>query len=150
MNSDSAFFSIDDFFQANKPKELNKADYIHAFFVQKGLPKDIAISLFEFLSPSFYVVDGVILIKKFYSKDEYSRHVQEGANRETIQFWSNLIDLTSIFNCDDFSMVKNFSDKLSYVWNNEIEKIGYDNIAVAKTFLEEDEESVYITIGTPK
>lgn len=149
MSSDNTFFSINSFIEANKTKEVNKADYIHAFFSQQGFSKDIVISLFELVSPSFEVINGVILLKNFYSKDEYDRHVQEGSSREVIQFWSNLLDLTSIFECDDYSIVKDFSDKLAYVWNNKIEEIGYQNVAVAKTFLEEDDESVYITITIP-
>ncbi|MFP1731189.1 hypothetical protein ACLECX_16705 [Lonsdalea quercina] len=149
MNTDNTFFSINAFIEANKTKELNKADYIHAFFSQHGFPKDIIISLFELLSPTFEVVNEVVLLENFYSKDEYNRHLQEGSSRETIQFWSNLLDLTSIFACDDHHMVKDFSDQLAHIWNNKIEAIGYQNFAVAKTFLEEDDDSVYITISMP-
>ncbi|WP_350316244.1 hypothetical protein OHK33_20630 [Pectobacterium aroidearum] len=149
MKTDGDFFSINDFYIANKPKELNKADYIHAFFSQQGFPKDIEISLLDLISPIFEFTDGVLLLKEFHEKNEYNRLIQEKAGKETIQFWSNMIDLTDIFECDDYLKVKDLADGLSYVWNKKIEELGYQNIAVAKTYLEEDDESVYITIAVP-
>lgn len=149
MKAEDAFFSINDFFNANKPKELNKADYIHAFFSQQGLPKDIIISLLDLISPVFEVVDEVLLLKDFYGRDEYNRHVQEKSDKKTIQFWSNMLDLTSIFECENYLIAKSFADDLACIWNKKIEALGYQKIAVAKAYLEEDDESVYITIVMP-
>lgn len=149
MKSVDTFFSMRDFFIANMPRNLNKSDYIHAFFSQHGLPKDVAISLLDLISPDFELQDGVLLLGEFYAKDQYEQHVQNESDKKMIQFWSNILDLTSMFECDEYLVIKDFADGLTFIWNKKIEALGYQDIAVAKAFLDEDDNSVYITISSP-
>ncbi|MCG8707918.1 hypothetical protein JHU04_001116 [Brenneria sp. 4F2] len=149
MKQDDGFYSLSEFVTVNRPLTLNKADYIHAFFSQRGLPIDVTKSLLELVSPIFDEVGEVILLRGYYNQTEYHRHIKDGADRKTIQFWSNMLDLTSMFECKEHHLIKNFADGLVCSWNNMIKSLGYQYIAVAMTFVDEDDSSIYITLSAP-
>ena len=148
MSGDSNFYSLKSFKKDFKSSNLNIADYLHHFFHEHGLPSDVSISLLRLISPFFILRKEILLLRDFYNKREFLDLCAKNRPHDEVIYWSNMIDLTDVFNCEHVYVIKEIADGLVVIWNKKLNELGYQNIAEAICYLDSD-ECVYITLRSP-
>lgn len=139
-------FSFKDFLKSNDNKDLNYLDYLQAVFKVGDLPTDIIFSFFDMMSPTFTVIDDHLFIKEFFVQDEYNEYLSQGKNKDEIQFWLNLVEITGVFESIDLSEAMNLARSLKKMWNCKIQSEELSMYGNARIIEDIDNSEIFITI----
>lgn len=95
MKAGRDFFSYQSFIATNPGS--TSFDYLHGLASQIGLsPEDFnAISMV--LAPELIEVDDLVFVKELFYENKYRNILEKGYRGEEIQYWMNLLDITSLF-----------------------------------------------------
>jgi|GEM_PF-6602450 len=139
-------FSKVDFINANKEKTLNTLDYLHALYKFENIHDDLFDGLIELMNPELEIKDNMLFIKSIFNAEKYANFVDEGLHNKDIQYWMNLIEITSIFEGINVKTAENLGKIIISILNNKITH-QFSEISVKAILInEEDKNEIYITI----
>ncbi|GIU52731.1 hypothetical protein TUM4438_46110 [Shewanella sairae] len=113
-------FSKSEFMEANKDKKLNTLDYLHALFKFEDIHNDLLNSLGILFNPEFIIRDNKLFFEEVFNESKYCDFISEGRDDKEIQYWMNLIEITSIFEGMEVKEAKKFGSSIVEVWNDRI------------------------------
>ena len=144
MTSDKSLFSLDDFLAANKGQKLGAIDYLHAQFKLADLSIDLVFCFIKMLMPEFRVVDGLVFLDGSFDADTYNRFLREGKNGSEIQLWTNLFEITGVFEKIEEQEAIFLANAVARMWNLKLVDEVVQGAGKARVI--DDEGEVFVTI----
>ncbi len=83
----------------NQGTSFTAVDYVYFVSREAGLCTDFIASMCEIIDPDLVIIDGVILVQAIGALGRYRKYVDEGQTPAQAQYWSNLLETTSLI-CD--------------------------------------------------
>ena len=144
--SKNSLFSKIEFLDANKGKNLNFSDYLHAIFKLGGLPLDLVFSIKSLFSPEFQLIDNSVFLTEIFSQEVYDDHVKSGESLNSIQFWMNLLEITAIFEDITVDDAIKIATDIIHLWNLKLADQYGISCGCARMLHDEETDEVFIVI----
>lgn len=143
-------FGYQAFVNANLERQVTGFDYLRAIYKTAALPTDFVCWLARLFLPTFVVVEGQIFVSELFDKKAYQRLLQAGQSRSSAQFWTNLLEVTGLFDELSVDEALRFADALSHSWNGKLETEFGANTEKARVIHDQGTDEVFVVIGTPE
>lgn len=130
-----------------KPERLFTAvDYIYCVSTQAGLSVDFLASLCEVLDPKLAILDGVILVQAVGALDRYRKYVSEGQAPARAQYWSNLLETTSLFGDTPLPEARRLAAVIASTWRSALHAQHPGTQQEVKVLEDAAEGEVFVTL----
>jgi hypothetical protein len=139
-------WKYDDFVKANGGK-FSALDFIHAVSVKVVLPQDFVLCMGRLFAPQMAMFDDVVVIVDWFDEERYQVYRSNGMNQEQAQAWTNMVELTDIFQGIFFEKAKELAVFIAVLWSERIRQIFPNDPTRASIILDEDLDEVFVTIG---
>jgi len=139
-------WKYDDFVKANGGK-FSALDFIHAVSAKVALPWDFALCMGHLFAPQMLMFDGVVVIVEWFDGERYQEYRNNGMHPEQAQAWTNMVELTDIFQGISFEKAKELAVFIAALWSERISQIFPDEATRASVISDEGLNEVFITIG---
>lgn len=147
--SENGFFDYKSFADANIDKRVSSIDYIHILFQAGPIPVDLADCFADLFWPEFVIVDGRVFVANMYDANHYQQYLNDGLKLDDIQFWSNLLEITGIFDDMTLSNAACFAEKIVKCWNARINQEFPEALGRARVINDIEAGEVFVVIGFP-
>jgi hypothetical protein len=135
-----------DFVAANNGR-FTALDFIHAVSSKIDLPYDFVMCIGGLISPDMVLFDGVVVASNWFDEEKYRERRRTGMAPGQAQAWSNLVEITDIFNGISFESAKELAGFLARTWDGVIEYKFPGEVVRSSIIVEEDSCEVFVTIG---
>lgn len=143
-------FSLEAFKAMTSKTNVDSTDYLHAIFQSMNLPIDILICFSKFFYPSFSIIDNRVFLSESLNLDNYNKAIKTGSSHAEVQFWSNLTEITGIFETIKLDDAEKVALIIVNTWNQKINN-EYSNVkSRARVIIEKDLDEVFVTIDEHK
>lgn len=115
-------WKYDDFVKANGGK-FSALDFIHAVSEKVALPWDFVLCMGHLFAPQMAMFDGVVVIVEWFDEERYQEYRSTGMNPEQAQAWTNMVELTDIFQGISFDKAKELALFIAALWSERISQI---------------------------
>lgn len=139
-------WKYDDFVKANGGK-FSALDFIHAVSEKVALPWDFVLCMGHLFAPQMAMFDGVVVIVEWFDEERYQEYRSTGMNPEQAQAWTNMVELTDIFQGISFDKAKELALFIAALWSERISQIFPGEPTRASVISDEDLDEVFVTIG---
>lgn len=139
---DFASFRVD-----NAHHLVSGFDYIHAIHHTQRLPADFALCMAKLYWPEFIRVDGWIFVKENFDEAYYLSLLESDNSPAKSQFWTNLLEVTGLF--ENLSMPQStvVANALAGNWNAKLASEFGPSFAQARAIVDDEGCEVFVTIG---
>ncbi|MCJ8175713.1 hypothetical protein MRS45_06340 [Pseudomonas viridiflava] len=139
---DFASFRVD-----NAHHLVSGFDYIHAIHHTQRLPADFALCMAKLYWPEFIRVDGWIFVKENFDEAYYLSLLESDNSPAKSQFWTNLLEVTGLF--ENLSMPQStvVANSLAGSWNAKLASEFGPSFAQARAIVDDEGCEVFVTIG---
>lgn len=139
--------SLESFKEINKPNFFGEVEYIYSIFKLKKLPLDLLRVILNLFSPQFRIINGFVFLHGEFNEKKFSDLSERNLPFKEIQFWMNLIEITSLhedINTEDAIL---FAENIVKFWNIKLMSDSiYNGAGRARFFQDKDYGEVFITI----
>lgn len=147
MNMDEKrCFNYTEFLGFNE--NVNELDYLHAVWKCVPLPSDFLIKFAQFVWPEFMLVDGKIFLTSTYNDEVYRRALSNEAEVALAQFWTNLLEITGVFNDLELDKANYLAHIVADGWNRKIKAEFPALRDKARVISDAETEEVFVTIDS--
>ena len=141
--------SFERFEMANAPKRVTGADYVHSIYKALNLPADFVLWFSRLLWPSLLIVDGNVFVADLFETQRYEVLRQEGHSASSAQFWSNLLEITGVFDDIAEPLALEFAQNVAAAWNCKIAMECADGAGRARVVHDKTTDEIFVSIGAP-
>jgi len=140
-------FSKSEFMKVNNGKKLNELDYLHAIYKFNDVHIDLVSSFSMLFNPKLELINGDLFIRDIFSIDKYDSFISEGKQIKEVQYWMNLIEITSIFENIELSKAQELAKSIEESWNNKISKLYPNSDINAFVINDQNTDEVFVTLS---
>ena len=137
------------FEKANTPKRLNGADYVQSIYKALNIPADFVLWFSRLLWPGLLVVEGNVFVAELFDVQRYEDLRQSGHSVSSAQFWTNLLEITGLF--DDLTELQalELAQSLAAAWNCKIGTDCAEAVGRARVVHDKSTDEIFVSIGEP-
>ena len=141
--------SFDEFVKVNAPKHDTGIDYIRSIYKALDVPADFVLWFARLFWPRTLVVDGKAFVVDLFDKERYESFRQSGHSLSSAQFWTNLLEVTGLFDDLPESKALEVAESLAASWNSKIESECPEAAGRARVIHDGTTGEVFVAIGNP-
>jgi hypothetical protein len=140
-------FDFASFRAANKERNVSGLDYLHAVYKSQDLPADFALCFSKLFKPDFKILGGMAFVAELFDDARYQELLGNGQRPDQAQYWSNLLEITGLFDNLTVDQAYPLAERIAESWNLTLtNQFGVEQ-ALARVIVDEDSEEVFVTIG---
>ena len=138
---------FDAFVKINSPKRVTGIDYVRSLYKTMDVPNDFVLWFARLLWPRVMVLDGRVFIADLFDSERYKTLLQSDHSESSAQFWTNLLEITGLF--DDLSESDAFemAEGIAASWNCKIDIECSDASGRARVIHDKTTGEIFISIG---
>lgn len=121
-------------------------DYIYYVSTEAGLSPDFLASLCEVLDPKLAILDGVILVQAVGALDRYRKYTSEGQTPTQAQYWSNLLETTSLFGDTPLPEARRLAAVIASAWRSALHAQHPETQQEVRVMEDAAEGEVFVTL----
>lgn len=140
--------SFERFAQANAPHRFTEIDYVHAIYKGLKLPSDFVLSFSKLFWPRFLIVDEHVFVADLFEARRYQDLRNSGHGVSSAQFWTNLLEVTGLFDEMPFPQVLELAQTLVTAWNAKIENECTGAAGRARLIHDTTTGEIFVVIGS--
>lgn len=141
--------SFDQFAKINAPKQVSGIDYLRSIYKALELPIDFVLQFTRLISPRVLVVDGRVFIADLFDSERHQDFLKSGRSESSAQFWTNLLEVTGLFDDLPESAALELAECLATSWNRKIESECVDATGRARVIHDKSTEEIFVVVGDP-
>jgi hypothetical protein len=142
-------YSYERFQQANASKRVGGIDYVQSLYKSLKIPNDLVLWFFRLAWPDFIVLDNRAFIADLFDKQRYEEFRSSGHSESSAQFWTNLLEITGMFDDMPLPQALEVAQSLSSCWNSKLDKECDISTGRARVVHDEETGEVFVAIGQP-
>ena len=115
--------------KANSDTNFSIFDYLHCSALDKKIPVDFCIALFELFYPEFILIDNHVFLKEEYERDKYLELVKQNCTKKDVEYWMNLLNIDALFYREEIEDKDSFENALFFIceqivdlWSQKLHK----------------------------
>ncbi|WJN58224.1 hypothetical protein [Pseudomonas sp. SO81] len=140
-------FDFASFRAANKDRNVSGIDYLHAIYTSQDLPADFVLWFSKLFKPDFKLLGGMAFVAELFDEARYQGLLGNGQRPDQAQYWSNLLEITGLFDNLTVDQAYPLAERIAESWNLTLtNQFGVEQ-ALARVIVDDDSEEVFVTIG---
>lgn len=141
-------FSYHDFIEANDNVKVSRFDYLRSIYKVAELPTDFLLCFARLFSPEYIIVGGKVIVMELFDPNNFEDLLNKGHSVSSAQFWTNLIEITGLFDELTTSNALELAEIIVNMWNIKLIKEFGTIVDEARVIHDSDSEEIFIVIGT--
>jgi hypothetical protein len=113
-------FDFSSFASANEGKNISEFDYLHAIYKTHDIDNDFFVCMANLFWPKFKLFNELIFIEELFVEAAYQQLLGEGNSAKSAQFWTNLLEITGLFDGISFAQAQDIANIIVATWNSKI------------------------------
>ena len=127
-------------------KESNSIDYLHGCLKFGDVHQDFLYEFVKFICPEFLIYEGKVYFKETFSEAKYENLKSTGRTGAEVQYWLNLVELTSVFENYSFEFVSSIGREIENNWQRVLDTSFPDSGTKVKLLVNEKDFEVLVTL----
>lgn len=141
-------FDFSSFVSANPGRRVSGFDYIHSIYKAQSIDGDFLVWIARLFWPEFKIVDGRVFVATLFEDTRYRTLIENHTTAGSPQFWTNLLEITGIFDELSYVQAKELADVLAHTWNSKLSIEFGEVLSQARVVEDELSGEVFITIDS--
>lgn len=121
-------------------------DYLNLVYQAKEIPEDFVLWFSRLFRPEFMLRDGLLFVAQLFDSKRCQQLKEQGETDASVQFWMNLLELTSLFPGLGRNVADELARSLAKSWNQKIVDEGLPRTELARA-IEGEKGEVFVVIG---
>lgn len=134
---------------ANPDKAVTGFDYLRLIYQLIDAPPDFVVWICKLMQPDFLEIKGRIFLRDGFDANRYDYLISQNHTDDEAQFWSNLLEITGVFEGLGQVEAKEIAEMMVSAWNRKINIEYPAAIGRARVLVDEGAGEVFVGVGFP-
>lgn len=139
--------SYREFMKRNTGKSVDEFDYLHFVMRERKLTANFFQAFVQVNSPKFEIIEDKLFRVSRLVEESRDDLAAQGASKDEVQYWSNLVDLTGVFEGWEASLIAEIAEVIATNWNHRICSNSSLSAGRAIVIFDTSCDEVYLTIS---